>query len=138
MQRRSPLSISRRNHTITFSSTPTLRHTHTSISHILLTGNLVPQLIPLHILSLGRIKHGCTKAILQFPLPHSITRVPQMIRSSSCVVGVQLLNSMLKQLLQCLEISHQPPKLQFFLVSRDQAVLQGAITSQEFHNNPQM
>jgi hypothetical protein len=61
-----------------------------------------------------------------------------MIRSSSCVVGVQLLNSMLKQLLQCLEISHQPPKLQFFLVSRDQAVLQGAITSQEFHNNPQM
>jgi hypothetical protein len=138
MQRRSPLPIRRRSHTITSSSTPTLRHTHTSISHILLTGNLAPQLIHLHILSRGRIKLGCTNAILQFLLPHSITSVQHMRRSSSCVVGVQLLNNLLKQLLQCWEISHQPPKLQFFLVNRDQAVLQGAFTSQEFHNNQRM
>jgi hypothetical protein len=137
MQRRSPLPISRRSQTITFSSTPTLRHTHTFISHILLTGNPVPKLTHLHILSLGQIKHGFTNVILQLSLPHSITSVPQMLSNSSFVVGVQLLNSMLKQTLQCWEISHQPPKMQFFLDSSDQAVLQRVITSQEFPNNPQ-
>jgi hypothetical protein len=60
-----------------------------------------------------------------------------MLSNSSFVVGVQLLNSMLKQTLQCWEISHQPPKMQFFLDSSDQAVLQRVITSQEFPNNPQ-
>jgi hypothetical protein len=138
MQRRSPLPIRRRSHTITSSSTPTLKHTHTSISHILLTGNLAPKLIHLHMLSRGRIKLAGTNAILQFPLLHNITRMLHMRRSSSCVVGVQLLNNLLKQLLQCWEINHQPPKLQFFLVNRDQAVLQGAFTSQEFHNNQRM
>jgi hypothetical protein len=60
-----------------------------------------------------------------------------MLNNSSFVVGVQLLNSMLKQTLQCLEISHQPSKMQSFLDSSDQAVLQRVTTSQEIPHNLQ-
>jgi hypothetical protein len=121
-----------------FSSTQTLKQTHNSINHILLTSSPVPQLTHLPTLSLGQTKHGCTNATLKFPLPHRITSVSQVLSNSSFVVGVQLLNNILKQHLQCLVIRHQPPKMQFFLDSKDRAVLQGVITRKEFPSNRPM